>query len=76
MGPRKGKLTLVPSFFASWLTIELAPFWIVFTVIWSGLLVAGGALDKTAGAVGLALATLAVLGLDRDRAACAAHEWS
>ena len=46
--PRRGRVLLVPSFFASWLTIELAPWWLVLAGRrWRSVFVAGGALDET-----------------------------
>lgn len=56
LAPRKGRLLLVPSFFASWLTIELAPWWLFWEVVVGAGLVAGGGLDDAAtGWTGLAL---------------------
>jgi acetyl esterase/lipase len=61
--PRKGRLLLIPSFFASWLTIELALHWAVLVTVITGVLVAQGALDHTVGIIGLVLAALGVVGL-------------
>jgi len=55
LAPRKGRLLLIPSFFMSWLTIELAPWWLAWHVIAGGALVAAEALSSTRGWVGLAL---------------------
>lgn len=63
LAPRKGRLWLVPSFFASWLTIELAPWWLFWQVVAGAWLVAGDALVSWRGVVGLVLllASMAVL---------------
>jgi acetyl esterase/lipase len=61
--PRRGRLTLIPSFFMSWLTIELAPWWIFWQVVAGAWLVATGALDSWQGWVGLVLLVLATAGL-------------
>jgi acetyl esterase/lipase len=47
----------VPSFFASWLTIELAPWWLFWQVVVGVVLVGGGGLsdDAVKGGIGLAL---------------------
>jgi acetyl esterase/lipase len=64
LAPRKGRVLLVPSFFASWLTIELAPWWLFWEVVAGVVLVGGGGLDDAVkGGIGLALlaASVAVL---------------
>lgn len=61
--PRRGRFTLIPSFFMSWLTIELAPWWIFWQVVAGVWLVANGALDSWQGWVGLVLLVLATAGL-------------
>src|SRR5262245_2915418 len=61
--PRKGRLLLVPSFFASWLTIELAPWWLFWDVVLGVAFVAGGALEETRGWIGLVLLVLSAAGL-------------
>ena len=53
--PRRGRILLGPSFLASWLTIELAPWWLLLEIVAAVAFVAGGALDETRGQVGLAL---------------------
>lgn len=57
MAPRRGRLVLAPSFFASWLTIELAPWWLFWEVVAGVALVAGGGLteDPVRGWIGLGL---------------------
>jgi acetyl esterase/lipase len=55
LAPRKGRLLLVPSFFMSWLAIELAPWWLLWHVVLGVWFVAGGALDGGRGWVGLGL---------------------
>lgn len=62
LAPRKGRLLLLPSFFASWLTIELAPWWLAWHVVGGGLLVAAGGLDETRGWVGLGLLVASAVG--------------
>jgi acetyl esterase/lipase len=63
LAPRKGRLLLIPSFFASWVTIELAPWWLFWQVVVGAALVAGGALEETRGWIGLGLLVLASAGL-------------
>jgi len=46
LAPRKGRLLLVPSFFASWLTIELAPWWLLWHVVAGVWLPLAGGLDS------------------------------
>ncbi len=56
---RNNRLLFVPSFFASWLTNELAPFYLASMVaITAGFVVVGDVLDHPAGWVGLALMVL------------------
>jgi acetyl esterase/lipase len=55
LAPRKGRLLLIPSFFMSWLAIELAPWWLFWHLVLGAWFVAAGALDETSGWVGLAL---------------------
>lgn len=62
MAPRKGRLLLLPSFFASWLTIELAPWWLFWQVVVGGALVAAGALSSAAGWGGLGLVAASIAG--------------
>jgi acetyl esterase/lipase len=61
--PRRGRVTLAPSFFASWLTIELAPWWAFWQVVGGIFLVATGGLDEWWGWVGLGLLVVATVGL-------------
>ena len=49
LAPRKGRLLLVPSFFASWLTIELAPWWLFWQVVVGVVLVLNDGLSSTPG---------------------------
>jgi acetyl esterase/lipase len=53
--PRKGRLLLAWSFFASWLTIELAPWWLAWELVLGVVAVAGGGLDEATGWLGLGL---------------------
>lgn len=52
---RRNRVLFLPSFVASWLTIELAPLHLVLGAVVTGLLVWAGALDHWAGRVGLVL---------------------
>ncbi len=52
---RRNRVLFVWSFFASWLTIEGSPLWIVLEVGAAALLIAAGALDQLVGWVGLGL---------------------
>ena len=61
LAPRKGRLLLIPSFFASWLTIELAPWWLAWQVVVGALLVANDGLSSTEGWVGLGLLLVSVV---------------
>jgi acetyl esterase/lipase len=63
--PRRGRATLIPSFFMSWLTIELAPWWIFWQVVVAVVLVAAGGLESWQGWVGLVLVAFSTLGLHR-----------
>lgn len=61
IAPRNRPVALsVWSFFSSWLTIELIWHHLVFGVIATGLLVAGGALDDPIGVAGLVLMAIAL----------------
>jgi acetyl esterase/lipase len=53
--PRKGKVFLAWSFLASWLTIELGPWWLFWEVTLGVVAVAGGGLDEPIGWVGLGM---------------------
>jgi acetyl esterase/lipase len=61
--PRRGRLLLVPSFVASWLTVELAFHQLAGLVVLTGVLVALGALDGWPGWLGLGLAVASAGGL-------------
>lgn len=63
--PLRWTPALLPSFFSAWLTAELAPQVMVLTVALAGTAAALGGLATTTGAVGLALAVLALLLLGR-----------
>ncbi|MCW2600199.1 MAG: putative secreted alpha/beta hydrolase [Frankiales bacterium] len=60
--PMRWTPLLLPSFFAAWLTVELAPQLLLLTVVGTGVCVAGGALSGV-GWGGLTVMTLAALGL-------------
>ena len=62
---RRNRLLFVPTFFMSWLTIELAPQHLVIQVVASALFIWGGALELVAG-LGSARAVHRVV--DRARA--------
>jgi acetyl esterase/lipase len=61
--PTRARLLLIPSFFWSWLTIELAPWVLFWHVAGTAFFVWRGALDSTAGQVALALTVLSAVGL-------------
>ena len=61
--PRRDRVFLAWSFFASWLTIELAPWWLFWEVVLTIVFVAGGALEETRGQIGLVLVVLSCAGL-------------
>ncbi|MCU0309920.1 MAG: alpha/beta hydrolase [Acidimicrobiales bacterium] len=75
---RRNRVLFLPSFFASWLTIELAPVHLVITAVAVALLVWAGALEHWPGWVGLvalgvdAAALLLVVVQSRGTAAAAA----
>jgi len=52
---RRNRLLFVWSFFAAWLTIELAPLWLVVEAVVAVVAVWAGALDRLVGWVGLVL---------------------
>jgi acetyl esterase/lipase len=51
------------SFFASWITIELAPFHLIWQIVATGFFVRKGALKTTQGKVGLAITVASWVGL-------------
>jgi acetyl esterase/lipase len=61
--PSRNRVLLGPSFFASWLTIELAPFHLALQIVLVGLLVWFGALSAWPGWLGLTLAAVSWVGL-------------
>ena len=61
LAPRKGRLLLIPSFFASWLTIELAPWWLGWQVVVGAVLVVGDGLSSARGWIGLALLAVSIV---------------
>ncbi|HEY0536756.1 MAG TPA: alpha/beta hydrolase [Actinoallomurus sp.] len=61
--PRRGVVLLVGSFFAAWLTIELAPWVLALEALVTALLVAGGGLDGLSGGLGLAATVAGWAGL-------------
>lgn len=67
--PRRGPGLLTPSFFAGWLTIELAPHVLVVWAAATALAAAFGGLDGWAGWTGLALAVLGMAGVAATLAA-------
>ena len=60
---RRNKVLFFWSFFASWLTIELAPVWLVLEIGLAALLVWAGALDRIVGWIGMALLVVSWIGL-------------
>ncbi len=73
---RNNRLLFFWSFFASWITVELAPFHLLWQVIATGLFAAGGALRSRPGRIGLAvtLASWAGLALSVRQSLAARHE--
>jgi len=63
IAPRRGTILVLPAFLSSWLTLELAPWWLFWDVVVTVACVAGGALDERRGWVGLALAVAGAVGL-------------
>lgn len=61
-GPRRGWLRLL-SFFASWMTIELAPHWLAALAVVTVAGLAGGGFDGIWGLIGLVLMALSAAGL-------------
>lgn len=61
--PWRGRWTLVLTFFASWLTIELAFHHVAFGLLLTASFVAAGALDTVAGVVALVLMAVTLIGL-------------
>lgn len=79
--PRRDLLLLIGSFFAAWLTIELAPWVLVLEVLVTALLVGWGGLDGLAGWFGLAAtvagwAGLAIVMIRARRTTLTVREWS
>ena len=58
--PTRNRLLMVPSFFGSWLAVELAPWYLFWQVAAAAVFLANGALDEARGWIGLALSVLAV----------------
>ena len=54
--PRRDPVLLLPSFMSAWLTIELAPWWLVWQAVIVAVFAAEGAIEGTKGVIGLALA--------------------
>ena len=73
---RNNRLLFFWSFFASWITIELAPFHLVWQVIATGFFASRGALRSRPGRIGLAvtLASWAGLALAVRQSMAARHE--
>ncbi|MHB8670691.1 MAG: alpha/beta hydrolase fold domain-containing protein [Acidimicrobiales bacterium] len=61
--PRRGPHLLGPSFFAAWLTNELAPHHLAWQVVATAVLVRLGALDGLAGKIGVGLTIASWIGL-------------
>jgi acetyl esterase/lipase len=61
--PSRNRFVLAPSFFAAWLTIELAGWHLLVQVVVTAVLCAFGALDAWPGWVGLALCIVSWAGL-------------
>lgn len=63
--PLKGRWTVTPAFFASWLTIELAFHWLALNLVIAIVGVANGGADEWPGIVGLLLLVQSSVGLAR-----------
>jgi acetyl esterase/lipase len=79
--PRRGLLLLIASFFAAWLTIELAPWVLAAEAAVTTLLIAGGGLHGLPGEAGLAAtvagwAVLAVVMVRARRTTVTVRRWS
>lgn len=79
--PRRDLLLLIGSFFAAWLTIELAPWVLALEVLVTALLVGWGGLDGPAGWFGLAAtvagwAGLAIVMVRARRTTLTVRQWS
>src|SRR5690349_14027232 len=61
LAPCKGRLLLVPSFFASWLTIELAPWWLLWQVVVGVVAVLNDGVSSARGWVGLGLLVTSIV---------------
>jgi len=61
--PVRARLLLLPTFFGTWLTIELAPWLLFWDVVAMIAFSAAGALDDTRGRIALALAIVNAVGL-------------
>jgi acetyl esterase/lipase len=61
--PRKDPVLLLPSFMSAWFTIELAPWLLFWEVVWVAFFAWQGAIEGTAGYIGLGLAVAIAIGL-------------
>ena len=61
--PRRDPVLLVPSFFGAWLTIELAPWLLLWEVVVVVVFTAAGAVEGTRGIVALALSAACAIAL-------------
>jgi acetyl esterase/lipase len=61
--PRRSRILLGWSFLASWVTIELAPFHLVWQILATGAFAARGALRTRAGRIGLGITVTSWIGL-------------
>jgi acetyl esterase/lipase len=61
--PRKDPVLLLPSFMAAWITIELAPWLLVWEAVVLAVFAVEGAVDGAKGIAGLVLATASAAGL-------------
>lgn len=57
--PTRNRVLMGPSFFGSWLAVELAPWYFFWQAVATVAFVANGALDETRGWIGLGLSVLA-----------------
>lgn len=61
--PRTRWQVLAPSFFAQWVTLEMAPFHLLWQAVATGLFIRAGALDALPGQIGLVITLVSWVGL-------------
>lgn len=61
--PRRDRVLLAPSFFTAWITIEFAPWLLLWEAVGVAYFVSNGAIEHTTGVVAVALAVVTCIGL-------------